>query len=464
MKYFLAYLLPLLLLLLSFERSNASTAEFPLNQNGTPHETKFRMQPSANPGQNQQLNTRLFEYYGPKQNEAEFVLDAKIQIKQVNQPTKEQVEPLIRKQMSYMLGVMRSRETKAAALYPKWSFSTVSVSKTAPGTYLVAYKLKSKGLFPNGVNDYTFTLPLNPKNVFKDAQGKCNKKPSEESNFWYHWEPQIEGCPLKENTHYINVNAKLNIIPNTTVTFPEYEKLIDNDKTIKITMLYGFENYGFGNWTPEGGDDWGIIGYNMQRQFLKSIGFSETKWDLPQVEKIYKAKDKYIPYVMEYRLAGTKADIRIRLVLADSGLTHNSAAFHSFLRESLAKESVVYYNGHSGLGKNLDLGQIEKLRGFKFAFNPNYQIIFLGSCVPYSYYSEIFFSRKKNSKDPNGTLRLDILSYGKEAIFGNKEDLFLTSALVSFAKSGARTSYQQIINASPNFYIGVSGDEDNPTK
>lgn len=432
MKLLLVYLLSLVLFLFTFQRSQADET--------------------------------FFEYYGAKQNEAQFTIQGQLIVSQTKEPTRDQVDPLIRKQMKYMLGLMRSREATAAALYPSWTFTTVGVAKSGTNKYLVKYNLTAKGVFAKGVAQYTFTMPINPQTIFNDSQGKCMEKHAEESNFWYHWEPKLTGCPLVENTHYLNITADLKKIANTEKTYPEYEKMVDNNKTINITMLFGFEKYGFNKWNPSATEDWGVKGYNMQRDFLKSKGFSETVWSADQVAQVYKAKDGFTPYVMEYKLNGQLATVRIRLVLSDTGLAHNSTAFHAFLRDSLAKESVVVYNGHSGIGKNLDLAAIERLRGFKFAFNPNYQVLFLGSCVPYAYYLESFFSRKKSASDPTGSKKLDILSYGKEAIFGNKEDQFLTNAIVRYAANGHRTTYQEIINASPQYFIGVSGDEDNPTK
>jgi hypothetical protein len=228
-------------------------------------------------------------------------------------------------------------------------------------------------------------------------------------------------------------------------------------------MFFGFENYDFPYWNPDGGHDWGIIGYNKQRDFLVDLGFTETVWTLEQVEKIYKAKDGFVPYVIEMTLNAKNANLRYRLVLADTGYSHNSKAFHAFLMDSLLNDSLVIYNGHSGIGQNLDLASIEKLRGIKLNFNPNYQIIFLGSCVPYSYYTEMFFNKKKTPTDPKGSLKLDIFTYGKESVFANEEDHALTRAIVNWAQTGKKQSYQDIVRASPNYFFGIIGDEDNPT-
>ena len=404
------------------------------------------------------------EYFGADHGEAEFNIIGEVRMTLSTVPTKDQADPVIRKQMRYMLGLMRSRKTNAAALYPKFTFSTLSVQSN--GTeHIIKYNLKAKGVFKLSATEFTFTIPYKPSTIFADSQRNCMvEKNVEDSNFWYHWEPLIKGCPLQEKVHYFTYTAKLNRISNTTQTYPEYKKLVDNNKTIKMTMLFGFSNYDFQTWRPDSTlNDWGIKSFNLQKDFLTSVGFVETVWSKDQILQIYTPKDKFIPYVTEFNLSGQFANIRIRLVLLDTGLNHNSSAFHTFLRNSLAQESVVFYNGHSGIGKNLDLAQIERMRGFKFVFNPNYQILFLGSCVPYAYYTDLFFMRKKTATDLKGTLNLDILSYGQESLFGSKEDRQLTKAIMAFAKQNTVTSYQDIIRGSPNYFFGINGDEDNPT-
>lgn len=401
------------------------------------------------------------EYFGSDHNEAEFSIEGQLRIHLAGQPSKDQLDTVIRAQMRYMLGIMRSREKTAAALYPKWTFTTLETTKISEGIWSAKYLLKSKGVFASGAREYTFTIPYRPLEIFKKSEGKCMEKESLDSNFWYHWEPLRAGCPLQEGIDYFTYTAALTPLANTTETYPEYAKLVDNNKSIKVTMFFGFENYDFPKWTPDGGQDWGIIGYNRQRDFLKSLGFTETVWTQDQVEKIYKARDGFSPYVIEMNLNGENANLRYRLILSDTGFNHNSTGFHAFLKEALANESVVIYNGHSGIGQNLDLAGIEKLRGTKLTLNPNYQIIFLGSCVPYAYFTETFFNKKKTAADPKGTLNLDILSYGKESVFANEEDHSLTRAIVKWAQRGKKASYQEIIRASPNYYFGVNGDEDN---
>lgn len=439
------YLMSLALFLFSFKYANAQNAD------------DIFARTAGNP--------ELYEHFGVDNTEAEFSIDGTLIMEQAAAPTRAQADVQIRSQMRYMLGLMRSRETQAAALYPKWDYTISETKREAAGKWAVKYKLTTKGVFALNTRQYTFTIPYNPKRIFAQARSLCSETRGgvADSNFWYHWEPLKEGCPLKEGQEYFTQTVPLKIIPNTTQTFPEYAKLMDSNRTIKVSMLFGFANYGNTSWEPVGNQDWGIISFNKQRDFLKRIGFTETVWTKAQTEEIFKARDQFVPHVSEMTLSGAQANIRIRLVLSETGLYHNSRAFHIFLRDAIANESVVLYSGHSGIGKNLDLAAIERLRGFQFRFNPNYQIMFLGSCVPYAYYTDMLFSRKKTAADPNGTLNLDIFSYAKESYFASEEDNYLTRALVRWAKEGHKTSYQEIIRASPKYFFAINGDEDNPT-
>lgn len=445
MKLVAVYLLSLILFLLSLGKAHA--------------QSEYSVQDMAN------YQNSLYEHYGVDHTEATFTLNAKATMTQSAQPTRDQIDRHIRTQMRYMLGLMRSREVQAAALYPRWTYDIVEIKRAAAGVWSVDYTLQAKGTFALGVRRYTFTIPYNPSGLFTRSQRKCTEASAVgESNFWYHWEPLKDGCPLVENTDYYTLTADLTILPNTVRTYPEYDRLMGSDKTIKMTILMGFAEHGQTDWSTTS-QDWGTITFRQQRDLFLELGFTETVWDRAQTEAIFRPRDSYVPHVSEMTLNGAHANIRVRLVLADSEYSGNSRAFHFFLRDSLANESVVYYNGHSGIGKNLDLANIERTRGFRLNFNPNYQILFLGSCVPYAYYTDMFFERKKSSADPNGTKNLDIFTYAKESYFASREDNFMTRALVTWAKEGRRTSYQSIIDAGPRTsFIAINGDEDNPTQ
>ena len=108
------------------------------------------------------------------------------------------------------------------------------------------------------------------------------------------------------------------------------------------------------------------------------------------------------------------------------------------------------------------MSRIESLRGLKLPLAKDYQILFLGSCVPYAYYTDMFFQKKAHSNDPAGTKNLDILAYGNESVFANVDDIRLTEAILKYMEKDKRTSYQDIITNDALYFLSVNGDEDNP--
>src|SRR5437868_267548 len=115
-----------------------------------------------------------FEYFGADNNEAEFSLPLQLTLNQAATPTKVAIDLMVREQMRFMFGLMRSRSNVAAALYPKWSYTVSEIRKAAkPGSWSVNYILKAKGLFSTGTRSYTSTRPYSPKTLFAESKGKC---------------------------------------------------------------------------------------------------------------------------------------------------------------------------------------------------------------------------------------------------------------------------------------------------
>src|SRR5690349_6278504 len=104
----------------------------------------------------------------------------------------------------------------------------------------------------------------------------------------------------------------------------------------------------------------------------------------------------------------------------------------------------------------------------------DYQLVYWGGCNSYSYYTLPFFDLKtefSNGADPKGTKNLDIIANGLPSLFSlnaiNAE--ISLRALVNYAKTGERTSYQSMIEdieaaarqRGAVTLTSVLGDEDN---
>ncbi len=413
------------------------------------------------------MTNDMKEYFGAKNQEAQFSFETQIFIPtSKGTPTSDILKTEFKSYAKYMLGQMRRTPGNAAAVYPKYTVAINKVEKASESFNRVFVQFTGKGVFSPKQKEYTFLIPLYTADFFKKSNGQCMEATNVDSgNFWYHWEPKKEGCPLVAGQDYSAITAPLNYIPNTNETYPEYEKLV-RINGLRMTVFFGLENYDETDWNPETNQhDWGGIGFRQQKSALLNMGFQSYVWTEDEVRKWYNPETgKPIPHLETLTKETPRGTMTIRLFLGNTGLEHDSKAFHIFLKDAIWNDASVVYNGHSGIGKNLDIPKIAAARGFKLPISNDYQVFFLGSCVPYSYYTDLFFQKKSSSTDPTGTKGLDIIAYGNESVFANNDDVRLTAALLKFMETGKRTSYQDIVGADADYFLGVSGDEDNPTK
>ncbi len=107
---------------------------------------------------------------------------------------------------------------------------------------------------------------------------------------------------------------------------------------------------------------------------------------------------------------GKVIQIRITRLLADTEIASKNVTFAKFFKNALEKADVVVYNGHSGLGGNLDIASLEEKAG-KINFDPKKrQNFFFDSCSSYSYYLSLFESKKSRGK-------IDVITQGLQSYF-----------------------------------------------
>ncbi len=403
-------------------------------------------------------------YFGAGANEATFNFNARIVVsKSTGEPTEDSIRSSVKYAMKFVLGSIHDQ----GAVYAGYETKINNFEILSNGDYLVYYNLSGKGVFKTGLTSIQFNVPIMPDKLWSLSKQKCHSSDEEvdDGNFWYAWNPEKARCPLIKDTHWFKTDVALKAIAATTDTYPEYDRLIV-DNQLAVTMYFGSASHSNTNWNPLDPQlkDEGASAYIQMRNFLiKTLGYSTRTMTAEEVRSLYSLRSQLqMPFAEELLKATPRGNIRIRLFFLETAyLNDKSAAFHYILKDSVKNEAVILYDGHSGIGRNLNLDRIESNHGFKIPFNPNYQIIYFGSCLPYAYYTDLFFKRKITPDDPNGTKNLDILAYAKEAYFGNTENSRLMLALDNYMLNGNKTSYQKIITETPKDFFGVIGDEDN---
>lgn len=354
---------------------------------------------------------------------------------------------LIDKQLTYMIGNLQYRaEGTHGTPSTLYQISNIDSAPQADGSTRINYRYSGRMIFEKSQSDgdFKFDLPRDPLTIDAKAGDKqCTSNTTEP--LWYGFNPYVSGCALREGRDFDVITAQVKITPNPKETYPEYARLKSSDGAIHMSVLMNNE----------------IEDVNGYIEELNDAGFKGRQWSQQEIVKKLGFAPAKMPDVYDFEIPGLKINLFFGVARVED--LDGSKAFHAFYRDALANANVVSYNGHSGLGSNIDLELIEKNEGFKFQFSKNYQLMFLGGCITYAYYVDKYLARKATPADPRGTRNLDVLTFGTESPgFDERPLMALTDALQKYVSYGTRESYQSLTNQIDYSWFGVVGDEDNP--
>lgn len=414
-------------------------------------------------------------YAAVESNEAAMSFSHWVEIAASRKPGERAAREKIEAQLVHLFGPMAAARVKAV---PKGDhrirLTSIDPSPDKPDTFVAKYVYAGTIVVGDSSSPtYTLLLPNNPDTIYASGivrRGRSESFPctdehyTSEGDFWYFWNPARPGCPLKDGLHYRRVPARIKRYANTRVSYPEYDRLVDADREIKVTMLFGMDEQA-NDRNPLTSKDVNADNFRTMRRQLAKLGFQGRLWTASDLRALLPARTSPHPFVEEYVLDTPKARIVVRLFFGPSGISERSRAFHHFFKDSLENSAIMMYDGHSGLGGHLDIAAIEAGEGFRIQpSRDRYQIYFFNSCSSYTYYNTMFFERKKTAADPRGTKNLDILTNGLETYFEVMHDtnFALVRAVVDWAQGGKARSYQELAAEidSDNLF-GVNGDEDN---
>jgi hypothetical protein len=413
------------------------------------------------------------KYYGAKSTEAMLYFDGFIEVATQRSLTIEklksstpkalEVKQAIDHQLSFLIGHFQSESFLENFKFPgtlsdRYKIHYLSVEPRFQNHQIIHYRFEGKVVFQTEAfkkSDHIslpLRIPKNPKTIYELGKvrgiNQCTDKDYNSiEDFFYFWDPDKMGCPLKNNaTDIIRLDGLLKKIPNTYFTYPEYDRLYFKPE-LKISIFVGYIQ------TDSVRDD-GFKTYKELKQYFRSLGFTII------LDKKIKEINFESQFEKEIRnQLGIKQKISVTLLLSDSESGVSDKTFANYFSEALRNSDIVSYDGHSGLGGNLDVIRlrIEKLPSF-------YQIFFFNACSSYSYYNSMYFSLK-----PGGKRNLDIITAGLPTITSTSVTN-MTSFLSPFI-NGKIHSYQTILRSLERsndgvgtYLMGVSGDEDNVFK
>jgi hypothetical protein len=360
---------------------------------------------------------------------------------------------------------------------PELLFVPENASSDAP-TWRLHYTYRGKVVFDKRAfrsqseRTLPIVLPRDPEAIYalgvRGGVNRCTDSHyNSESDFWYFWDPKMPGCPLAQSTaEVLTFSGSLRELPNTKRTYPEYDRLYGdnrNGRTLRASVFLGYIDDLPNLRVPRRRDD----GYGALRNVeneLKDLGF-----ELAEKQDAFRIRSDGSQmaginfrriYTKEVeRLSGNRGagqSVEVELLLADTSIASRDSTFHHYLVPALRQSDMLVYDGHSGLGGNLDLEQIrgERLDPAK------YQIFYFNGCSSYPYFKQMFIDAK------GGTQSLEVITSGLPTLTdtaGPNVIAFLRPLL-----EGRTWSYQRLLAALENsngengtYLTGVSGDEDN---
>lgn len=301
-----------------------------------------------------------------------------------------------------------------------------------------------------------------------------------EDDFFYFWDPdrinrrgrtwRYANCPLRgDKQNVIRTKGKLTRLKNSYQKYFEYDRLYSKKK-LKVSVFLGYlddvKEYSSPNLKDPVLDGMHeIVEYLKENDFIVTTKkeykrYSSKRGFYGKGPNVYMTfiKKKIARDVVKKGEHNPTIDVEIELLLADTAIQGVDKAFHDHYRKALRYSDIVIYDGHSGLGANLDLELIKA----RLAPANKYQIIYLNGCSGYPYFKDMYFDAKQGGSK-NVDLILSGISTLSDTIGGN-----LISFMEGFLQGKTlNTSYilQKVeaanFDINGSYLTGILGEEDN---
>ncbi len=212
-------------------------------------------------------------------------------------------------------------------------------------------------------------------------------------DYWYFWNPYREGCTkLQESPFAKKVNI---VIKPTRERKLEQTPRLDllrgsniNGDLFSVYIVHGFDGSSL---NPK--DD-ARKNVSELHEYLLNKGFKEEILRAGMIMPLSIFTKKLT------LLNGKTILVEIKSLLVNTEIEAKTVTFPRFFKEAVETADVIFYTGHSGLGGNLNLDQLEanaKQGRFKFPKNKR-QLFFFDSCSSYSYYLVPFSEKKTRAR------------------------------------------------------------------
>lgn len=403
------------------------------------------------------------KYTSESSTEAQLKFSAQIEVAKG-----QRANDLIEEQLQHLIGHFSSESFQKSFGFPgvlsdDFKYQVSSTKTLSNGRRLINYDfdgkvvLHKKSFGSKKEITVPLRLPLALDKIFElgmvRGKNRCTDPHYDaEGDFFYFWDPDKKGCPLKGNDKdVVRIDGIATRLENTKKSYPEFDRLYSKD-VLKSSIFIGYIED-----TPGRSNDDGTILYQEIKQELVDNGFKLVE----EKKKFSIDYDKGLAHLSVFEKVRTNAlkkkqTLRVEVMLSDTDYSSDDETFRTYYLEALKDSDIVVYDGHSGLGANIGAEYLEN-----FALGKQYQVLFLNGCSSYPYFNGQYFGAKVG-----GAKNMEIITSGLSTYTTTAFSNLM--AFISPFLKGKVVSYQTLLrnielsNQGVGTYLtGVNGDEDN---
>lgn len=361
-------------------------------------------------------------------------------------------------QLAYTQGIFTTKD-RGNGQVGQVVLSAVTESAVVAGKKTIKYTAQLPVIWPKDGNAVpaTYDLPL-PKDVTKlDAfnrkyDGKCGNNEYGQDTFWHDYNPKAEGCTIDDADV---TRSKATVKPfagETTGKFPEYDQMWKDDE-LDVVAVFGLISN-----SVDTDSDPGVAEYNRFVSGSKGLLTGATTKTNTKTASVL--RDTTI--TGKVSMGGRQKTVKIDVLLVHE-VKSVGADFDTRYDPISEKADLIMYNGHAGLGKNVNaLARKGKVTAGK------YQLVLLNGCQTFAYIDTTMNDRRIEANgatnDPKGTRYMDVVANALPGYTNNLTDMSMTilRASTKLDAPSVPKTFNDLMREMPEIHlVAVFGEEDN---
>jgi hypothetical protein len=364
--------------------------------------------------------------------------------------------PAILSQLAYTQGILTTNE-RGNGHVGHVILTDVVETPVAGGKKSITYTAQLPVAWPKTGNAVpaSYDLPV-PKDVTAleafnaKYDGKCGQDEYGQSDFWHDWNPKAEGCVIADADVTRSRATVKPFAGETSGKYPEYDQMW-KDGELDVVIIFGLISG-----SVDTDDDPGVGEY--KRFVTGSQGLLTGAAVKTNTKTASVLRDTTI--TGKVTVAGQQRPVKIDVLLVHE-MQSVGPDFDTRYDPISEKADLVMYDGHAGLGKNVNaLMRKGKVTAGK------YQLVLLNGCQTFAYIDTAMNDRRIEANgatnDPAGTKFMDVVGNALPGYTNNLTNMSMTLLRASVKSDTAPKNFNELLSEMPEEHlVVVFGEEDN---